>query len=282
MSIRHVSFGDDRASIDALLGAVERFDGYVPLTEDGELDYRRGPQRPGLVATEAGRVVGYAQITGAGAVATVELAVHPECRAAQGRRLLAAALGEAGNGPVAVWASDDDMVAAAASHGLQEERAVIQLVGGLPPVEQPDWPDGIEPAPFVAGRDEPAFVELNRVAFAGHPDNAAWDMEVLAERMSRDWFDVAGIVTARRAERLVGACWTKVHPGRVGEVYWLAVHPDEQRRSIGRALALSGLWHLSERCDTATVYTESDNTRAKNLYGGLGFRLLRVKRRMVR
>ncbi len=282
MSIRYARFPEDAAAIDTLLQAIERFDGHVALTEDGELHYRTGPGHPGLVATEGDRLTGYALLWGSGPSVTIEVAVAPDCRPLQGRRLLAAALREAGDGPVALWASDDDLVAAAKALGLRQRRAVLQLVRDLPPGTTPQWPPGIEPAAFLPGRDEPAFLDLNRAAFAGHPDNASWDAEVLAERMSREWFDAAGIVTARRDGRLVGACWTKHHRGGVGEIYWIAVHPDEQGRSIGRALALAGLWHLAERCHTATLYTEAGATAARHLYDGLGFRLLRVKRRMVR
>jgi mycothiol synthase len=280
MPIRPVAFPDDRSEIDGLLRAVERFDGYVPLTEDGELDYLRGSS--GLVASDGDRVTGYAQLSRAGSEITVEVVVVPECRSTQGRRLLTEALRAAGDRRVAAWVSDDDMVAAAAALGLREQRAVLQLVGELPPSERPEWPQGVAAASFVVGRDEEALLALNRVAFVGHPDNASWDAHVLTERMSRDWFDPDGIVTALASGRLVGACWTKVHRGRVGEIYWIAVHPDEQARGIGTALSLSGLHRLAVSCDTATVYTEAGNTTAQNLYRRLGFRLLRVKRRMVR
>jgi mycothiol synthase len=280
MPIRPAALPEDRSDIDALLHAAGRFDGYVPLTEDGELGYRAGS--PGLVAGDGERVTGYAQLRDTGAEVTVEIVVAPECRSTQGRRLLAEAVRAAGDGPVAVWVSDDDMVAATAALGFREQRAVLQLVGELPAPGQPEWPEGVSAATFAVGRDEGALLELNGIAFADHPDNASWDADVLAERMSRDWFDPDGIVTAVRSGRMVGACWTKVHPGRVGEIYWIAVHPDEQGKGIGTALSLAGLRRLGESCRTATVYTEAGNTAAQSLYRRLGFRLLRVKRRMLR
>lgn len=282
MAVRSARFPEDREAVDRLLDTVERYDGYVPLTEEAELDYRDGPRCPGLVAVDGSRLTGYAHLSEVGGTTTVEVAIHPECRTTQGRRLLAAAIGAAGPGPLALWASDDDLVASAAALGLEERRAVLQFVGPLPPVSRAVWPEGVSAGPSAPGRDVPELVELNRAAFAGHPDNASWDAAVIRDRMARHWFDPGGLIAARRDGHLVGACWTKTHRGGIGEIYWLAVHPAEQGRSIGRALVLAGLWHLAAGCGTATVYTEADNLRARRLYERLGFRLLRTKRRLER
>jgi ribosomal protein S18 acetylase RimI-like enzyme len=52
----------------------------------------------------------------------------------------------------------------------------------------------------------------------------------------------------------------------------LVTHPDSRRRGLGRALLLTALHRLRDRgAETATLFTESTNTSARQLYGALGF-----------
>lgn len=278
MRVRPVGDPDDRAAVDELLRLVERADGYPPLTEDSHIDYAAGPPLPGFVAEDGGSVVGYAHLRSAGEAVVVEAAVPPARRAAIIRHLLAAALEAARPSPVLLWASDPETTGAATSLGLRELRALHHLAVGLPPAGRPALPAGVALAEFRPGRDDPEFLELNAAAFAGHPDNASWGPAELAARVGRGWFDPGGFFLARRAGRLVGACWTKRHGGGVGEIYWIGVHPDEQGAGLGRALLLTGLVHLSDECHTGILYTESGNRPARRLYEALGFRSVRVKR----
>lgn len=58
-----------------------------------------------------------------------------------------------------------------------------------------------------------------------------------------------------------------------GHVARLAVLPSHQHRGLGRALMVDTLRELHERgIQTASVNTQSDNSRARELYRGLGFR----------
>ncbi len=53
----------------------------------------------------------------------------------------------------------------------------------------------------------------------------------------------------------------------------VAVHPDHQRRGLGRALVIDGLaWLRRWRVKRAVVNTPTDNEAALSLYEGLGFR----------
>lgn len=62
--------------------------------------------------------------------------------------------------------------------------------------------------------------------------------------------------------------------GRRGYVQRLAVHPDHQRRGIGRQLVVDGLRWVERRGGAqAVVNTQPDNETALALYRGLGFRL---------
>jgi GNAT superfamily N-acetyltransferase len=62
--------------------------------------------------------------------------------------------------------------------------------------------------------------------------------------------------------------------GRRGYVQRLAVHPDRQRRGVGRDLVIDGLrWLRRWRVAKALVNTQVENTGAVALYTSLGFRL---------
>jgi mycothiol synthase len=163
----------------------------------------------------------------------------------------------------------------------------------LPPPEVV-LPPGVRLRPFTPGRDDAAWLDLNRRAFAGHPEQGRWTQADLAARLAEPWFDPAGFLLAEVGGRLAGFHWTKVHPaappgaarrrgpgsavgpglgpGPVGEVYVIAVDPAFEGVGLGRGLLAAGLRHLSEQgIPTAMLYVDEDNTRAVRLYTGLGF-----------
>lgn len=63
--------------------------------------------------------------------------------------------------------------------------------------------------------------------------------------------------------------------GRRGFLQRLAVHPDHQRRGVGRTLVLDALrWLRRWRADDVIVNTAHDNAAARSLYERIGFRVL--------
>ncbi len=125
------------------------------------------------------------------------------------------------------------------------------------------------------GADEQQWLEVNRRAFSGHPEQSGWTSQELECRQREAWFDPEGFLLHEREGRLAGFCWTKVHQqtrSPLGEIYVLGVDPDFQGLGLGRQLAVAGLHHLSAKgLDTAMLYVDASNHRAIALYRSLGF-----------
>jgi mycothiol synthase len=155
------------------------------------------------------------------------------------------------------------------------------LPAGVAPPAETAPPAGIRMRPFEPGRDERAWLELNRRVFAAHPEQGRWTEADLRSRRAEPWFDPAGFLLAEAGGRLAGYHWTKVHPqappalrrpGPAGEVYVLGVDPDFAGIGLGRALLGAGLRHLRERgVSTVMLYVDEDNAPAVRLYAGHGF-----------
>ncbi|WP_254715001.1 mycothiol synthase [Actinomadura sp. NAK00032] len=257
----------------ALVEAAARVDGVGPLSEHALLALRGGRSGPAVV--EGGVVVAYAHFDPAveDEPAAGELVVHPEHRRrGHGRLLLRALREEAG---VRVWAHGDLPAAAALaeSEGMARVRALFQLRRpASEPLPEARVADGVRIRAFEPGRDESAWLAVNARAFADHPEQGAWTMEDVQAREAEEWFDPAGFFLAEREGRLAGFHWTKVHPGKIGEVYVVGVDPDAQGLGLGRTLTLVGLHHLrSTGMDQIMLYVDESNVAAVRLYESLGF-----------
>ena len=162
---------------------------------------------------------------------------------------------------------------------FEEERYLHRMAADLPLPFDPVPPEGVRFRGFDPDRDSRALIELNNLAFAGHPEQGGWTSLDLGQRMKMPWFDPSGIRTAWIAARMVAFNWTKVHPDptprgdKVGEIYAIAVSPALQGRGMGRAVAAEGLRYLARRrgATRAMLYVDSSNVAAMQLYGSLGF-----------
>ena len=162
--------------------------------------------------------------------------------------------------------------------GLTPARSLFQMRRPLPPDQSTD----LVTRPFRPGEDDEAWLAVNNRAFAWHPEQGGWTVEVLAGRLAEPWFDADGFLLHERDGRLAGFCWTKVHPAtevdpELGEIYVIAVDPDFVGLGLGRALTLAGLQHLTGRgVEVGMLYVESDNESAVGLYDDLGFEVHQV------
>ena len=285
-------------AVAGLVDAATETDGVRPLSEHVMLHLRYGGDRPGrnVLIWSAERLAAYAHVdvTDEVAGASAELVVHPALRRqGLGRRLVEATLAETRDGRLRLWAHGGHPAAAAlaVAMGFRQSRALWQMRRSLyAPLPAPSWPTGVTVRTFESGRDDAAWVKVNAMAFADHPEQGQWTLDDLHRRMGEPWFDPAGFFLAWRADQLVGFHWTKVHGGDdphevdgphahdghghdpIGEVYVVGVAPSEQGNGLGKALTLVGLRHLRSRgLPAAMLYVDADNESAIRLYTRLGF-----------
>ena len=204
--------------------------------------------------------------------------IHPDHRGRGfGLALARALVAEAAPHPLRVWAHGGLPAARAlaARAGFTRVRSLWTMyrpLADLPPV--PALPPGVTMRTFSVGADEAAWLDLNRKAFAHHPEQGAWTAEDLSLREREPWFDPEGFFLAERDGKLSGFHWTKIHgtPPEVGEVYVVGVDPAGQGGGLGRALTLTGLHYLRSRgLPEVMLYVDEDNAPAIRLYESLGF-----------
>jgi mycothiol synthase len=272
----------DVEAVSALREVAGRAGGHRLLAADGAGEglLARQPDRP--------EPVGFSQLTRDAKEWAIELVVDPRTvsdNSAWGRLLLASleVVGQDGGGPVRVWvheatAEHDELAEAA---GLGVDRDLYQMRRRLPVDEVSTLPA----RPFVVGRDEQAWLDVNNRAFADHPDQGNWTRDHLERLASEPWFDPDGFLLHERDGRLAGFCWTKVHADTeppLGELYVVAVDPDFQGEGLGRQLVVAGLdWLARKRLPWAMLYVDATNRGAVRLYEALGFAVHHVDRAYV-
>jgi mycothiol synthase len=282
----------DRASLSALLERADAASDHPPLPEPQALAVSQVAQAPDgervVLARQGTELVGTALLSPARDGSTVVHVVVDPSAPALRQGLLERAVEEAPrSAPIHLWvmqatASDDD---SAAAEGFAPERDLLQMRVALP--LHADVVAATRPLAtraFVIGGDEEPWVETNNRAFAGHPEQGAWTVAELQERMAADWFEVDDFLVADDPDGpgLIGACWTKVHRHRnpvLGEIYVIDVDPRHHGQGWGRSLTVAGLTHLAALGITVgMLYTDATNEAAVALYRSLGFTVDHIDR----
>jgi len=177
---------------------------------------------------------------------------------------------------VAAHPCDEATEALLSDAGFTCMREMLQLRRPLPAA--PPTPD-VEVRPFDEARDRTRWLEVNRRAFAWHPDQGHWTGDDLDRRLGESWFDPAGFLVHDGPDDtgIDAFCWTKVHPATAdepaqGEIFVIAVDPDAHGGGLGRAMVLAGLDHLHRAgLRSAMLFVEADNAVGRHLYDSLGF-----------
>ncbi|RNI23791.1 mycothiol synthase [Flexivirga caeni] len=262
---------------EELLSIAERatsYDGVEPFSEQTRLALRH--TAPEHVITSDGVVVAGAHVADDGAV---ELVVDPAHRRhGFATRIVQGVLEQR---PSARFWAHGDLPAAqalAASAGMTAVRNLWRMsraVEAAPPIESPTVPTGFTARTFTAG-DEDAWLDLNRRAFAHHPEQGRMTRADFDERAAEPWWDPAGLILVvdDATGELAASHWTKIEAGQhdTGEVYVVAVDPGHQGHGLGKVVTALGLAHLAARgVIHIDLYVEGDNTAAVATYRRLGF-----------
>ena len=298
---------DETDAVALLAERTTEADGVRPLSEHVTLHLRHGGDEGvrhllayGSEARgELPHLAGYAHldVTDEVAGSSAEVVVDPAWRRnGVGRLLVDAARAETPDGRLRLWSHGETDAAAglAKAMGYRKIRELLQLRRSLSaPIPPARVPDAITVRTFVPGQDDQAWVDLNALIFADHPEQGGLTIDDLRRRLDEPWFDPSGFFLADRDGDLVGYHWTKVHGGHaivhehddhgphthhehghdpIGEVYVVGVHPDERGTGLGGALILLGLHYLrSLGLLEAMLYVDADNTPAIASYERIGF-----------
>lgn len=280
---------DEAAAADvlALAGRAADADGVEAISEAFRLALTSAHGDVSHIAAYAAEsrsedLLGYAAVDSGG---SAELVVDPAARRQGVGRALLRALFASQRLATGVWAHGDLPAAQglAAAEGLVSTRELHVMARDVAPGDDVDpvLPEGFSVRVFEPGRDEQAWLEVNGLAFASHPEQGSITLQDLQDRMAQDWFDAAGFLLVedttvsddRGQHPLAAFHWTKREPdSRVGEVYVVGVHPAYQGRGLAGPLTGLGTAYLARQgVDTIDLYVDGDNTRALATYRRAGF-----------
>ena len=274
--------------VSALITDAWRADGARPLNDHLWLDLREGGRTgfAGIIAreTEHSHILGYCQVSRGNESWSLDLIVHPHHRydsmeiAPELIRSALDVVASEGGGHVHWWVFEPNNVhrQLAEDAGLTPGRKLLQMRRPLPlPSDVLQEVASFSTQSFVVSKDEHEWLRVNNAAFALHPEQGGWTEEVLRSRMSEPWFDADGIRMHWNSSELSGFCWTKIHTDTdpvMGEIYVIAVDPQQAGHGLGRKLTIAGLQHMGlSGVSTAMLYVDAQNTAARSMYESLGF-----------
>lgn len=117
-----------------------------------------------------------------------------------------------------------------------------------------------------------ALVELNEVAFRGHPEQGKLQLMDFRERFSQSWFDAQLFFGVFDDLKLAAYLWLKPESHQELELYVLGVSPEYQGRGLGAKLTRIALERaLRDNYERLCLYVDAGNTAAMATYTRAGF-----------
>lgn len=240
------------------------------------------PDNTRLWEAADGRLAGFAVLQGPWQALDFGVAVSARGRGLEARILAwgaarAQAIADRRRQPftLALEAAADaaDQIALFNRHGFVERGwDLLRLARSLDePLAAPSVPDGFQLRPLRGEAEAAAYVETHRAAFGTANMTLEWRQRTLLMPQHRPDLD---LVVAAPSGTLAAVCIGWLSPDGVhGQVEPLAVHPDYQRRGLGRALLLEQFQRMraaGARAVSVEVYAAEAAPRA--LYAAVGFR----------
>ncbi len=262
----------DELAADELVESATLFDGHPPLSGH-KLETMRGNQsRAGVWSDGAVLcVLAVAAYHKSGDHWAVEIAVAPANR--DGRTEEASI--RVGTDLVPdraahrLWAFRTDQIEAAERLGYREVRSVLRMAGSIP-IQTSERTRQTEIG-VMEPDDVPSIIALNNRAFADHPEQGAMTAASFTSLVGQPGFDPAGILVARKGERIAGFCITKREESENGEIFVIAVDPIDHHLGIGRELIEEGFDVLRDGgVLTVNLWVDEENEAAIGLYASLG------------
>lgn len=275
---------DGNQHIHRFLDRLGERDGHPPLS-DAKMESLRHANRY-LTIEEDGDVVAVgavAEHTGRDDLAhwSVETAVDPSMRFAEFEDLVLSRTLELvpNDRTTTVWSRRPSLEASLTRAGFVSNRSLAHMHVELPL----DEPDSLETTPMLENEDA-TLIAINAAAFSQHPEAASLDSRELADLRSQSWFDLDGVRMHRTDSGVDAFCWTKVHPGGIGEIYRIGVAPSAQGRGLGGGMVKAGFRYLNvERgCTTGALWVDESNLAAMHLYESLGMETIARNREFRR
>lgn len=289
----------ERASVEALIRRLHPAIRHAPLGDatwrtlvsqagpDYTAAWASGSGEPAAETAARPQILAYAQVTRlpADEVWVAELVIdpaHQDRLVDLGAPLLSRALKGSGQ-HTHYWVSDPTPahLEVVARLDLHHHRVLHQMKCPLP-LPAPAELRGLPTRPFEVGRDEEALLEVNRRAFASHPDQGRMTAAQLQQRIHEPWFDPEGCLLSEIDGQLAGFCWTKLfadYEPVMGEIHIIGVDPAFAGRGLGPRLVVAGLDHLASRgAGEGVLFVEGDNEAARAMYDRLGFVVTRTDR----
>ena len=263
------------------LEELERLDGEPPLSE-AKILMLRNPHRT-LVLEEGDRVVAVGVAAHHGHVDgtdhwSVETALEPGLRFPEFEgRLVQAALDLVPVGqPLSVWSHRTSLDAALVSAGFGVVRELAYMSIDLP-MDDDGAQVGIRP---LQPGDTRQLLAINRAAFSTHREAGSMDEKEFHELLAQAGMGASGVLILEEGTEMAGFCWTRVHANGDGEIFRIAVAPENQGAGLGRTLIRAGFDYLARQPNVSvgTLWVDTSHEKALRLYKDIGMAEIRFNR----